>query len=64
MVILSPQPAARYSGGMNERQRFGAAAELYAQQYLLQRLWALVGVNQRVGRGELDIIARKGDVLA
>jgi putative endonuclease len=64
MVILSLQPVVRYADGMNERQRFGAAAELYAQQYLLKRLWVLVGVNQRVGRGELDIIARQGDVLA
>ena len=49
---------------MNERQRFGAAAELRAQQHLVKHAWRLVGVNQRVGRGEIDIVARKGGVLA
>jgi putative endonuclease len=49
---------------MNERQRFGRAAEQHAQAYLLARGWRIVGVNQRVGRGELDIIARREGVLA
>lgn len=49
---------------MNERQQFGRQAERHAQRYLVERGWHIVAVNQRIGRGELDIIARKGGVLA
>jgi putative endonuclease len=49
---------------MNERQRFGRAAEEHARAYLLAKGWRIIGVNQRVGRGELDIIARRAGVLA
>jgi putative endonuclease len=49
---------------MNERQRFGREAEGLAQRYLAAQGWRLIAVNQRVGRGELDIIARRGGVLA
>ena len=47
----------------NARQRFGQAAEAQAQAYLVRRGYRLLAVNQRVGRGELDIIARHGRAL-
>ncbi len=43
---------------------FGRAAERLAVAYLQQRAYRIVAVNQRVGRGEIDIIARQGGVLA
>jgi putative endonuclease len=46
------------------RQRLGRAAEEAAARYLETRGWRLLGRNVRVGRGELDIIARRGPVLA
>ena len=49
---------------MNARQQFGRAAEEAAAQYLTRHGWRLLGRNVRVGRGELDIIARRGPVLA
>lgn len=49
---------------MNARQLFGRAAEEAAAQHLLRRGWRLLGRNVRVGRGELDIVARRGPVLA
>jgi putative endonuclease len=44
--------------------RLGRAAEEAAARYLEARGWRLLGRNVRVGRGELDIIARRGPVLA
>ena len=32
--------------------------------YLQQRAYRIVAVNQRVGRGEIDIIARRGSTVA
>ena len=49
---------------MNERQRFGRAAEAAAADYLVGRGWRLLGRNVRIGRGELDLIARRGSTLA
>ncbi len=49
---------------MNARQQYGRAAEEAAARYLLQAGWRLLGRNVRVGRGELDIVARRGPVLA
>ena len=46
-----------------ERQRLGSGAERAAADYLAARGYRLLAVNQRVGRGELDIIARHGSVL-
>lgn len=43
---------------------FGRRAEAIAVAYLQHARYRIVAVNQRVGRGEIDIIARKGDVLA
>ena len=49
---------------MNARQLFGRAAEEAAARYLTQGGWRLLGRNVRIGRGELDIVARRGPVLA
>lgn len=49
---------------MNARQQFGRAAEEAAARYLIRDGWTLLGRNVRIGRGELDLIARRGDVLA
>ena len=49
---------------MNARQQFGRAAEAAAARHLERRGWSLLGRNVRVGRGELDLIARRGSVLA
>lgn len=49
---------------MNARQQFGRAAEEAAAQQLARDGWTLLGRNVRIGRGELDLIARRGGVLA
>ncbi len=49
---------------MNARQTFGRAAEQAAADHLTRAGWRLLGRNVRVGRGELDLIARRGPVLA
>ena len=49
---------------MNAKQQFGRAAEAAAARYLVRDGWALLGRNVRIGRGELDLIVRRGDVLA
>lgn len=49
---------------MNARQHFGRAAEEAAAGYLIRHGWRLLGRNVRIGRGELDIVARRGPVLA
>jgi putative endonuclease len=53
-----------YAGGVNARQQFGRAAEAAAARHLVRQGWTLLGRNVRVGRGELDLIARRGGVLA
>jgi putative endonuclease len=49
---------------VNARQQFGRAAEAAAAQHLIREGWVLLGRNVRIGRGELDLIARRGVVLA
>jgi putative endonuclease len=49
---------------VNSRQQFGRAAEEAAAGYLIREGWTLLGRNVRIGRGELDLIVRRGDVLA
>jgi putative endonuclease len=49
---------------VNARQQFGRAAEEAAAQCLVRDGWTLLGRNVRVGRGELDLIARRRGVLA
>ena len=49
---------------MNARQQFGRSAEAAAAKYLVRDGWTLLGRNVRIGRGELDLIMRRGGVLA
>jgi putative endonuclease len=49
---------------VNSRQQFGRAAEAAAARHLQRQGWVLLGRNVRIGRGELDLIARRGGVLA
>jgi putative endonuclease len=49
---------------VNARQQFGRAAEAAAARYLTREGWVLLGRNVRIGRGELDLIVRRGGVLA
>jgi putative endonuclease len=49
---------------VNGRQLFGRRAEEAAALHLRTRGWHLLGRNVRVGRGELDLIARRGGILA
>ncbi len=43
---------------------FGREAERLAVAYLVRHGYRILSVNQRVGRGEIDIIARRGRALA
>jgi putative endonuclease len=49
---------------VNARQQLGRAAEAAAARHLVREGWVLLGRNVRVGRGELDLIARRGSILA
>jgi putative endonuclease len=49
---------------VNARQHFGRAAEAAAARYFVRNGWTLLGRNVRIARGELDLIARRGHVLA
>jgi putative endonuclease len=49
---------------VNARQQFGRAAEEAAARHLARHGWLVLDRNVRVGRGELDIIARRGSTLA
>ena len=48
----------------DERQKRGLAGEEQAIRYLLSRGWALVAHRFRVGRSEIDLIVRRGDLVA
>ena len=49
---------------MNARQQLGRSSEEAAARHLVAHGWTLLGRNVRIGRGELDLIARRGPVLA
>jgi putative endonuclease len=49
---------------MNSRIALGAAGETRAAQYLMRRGYRIVARNVRADRVEIDIIARRGRVLA
>jgi putative endonuclease len=46
------------------RLRFARTGEDAAARYLAGRGWRILGRNVRVGRGELDLVVRRGAVLA
>jgi putative endonuclease len=48
----------------DERQKRGLAGEEQAIRYLLSRGWTLVAHRFRVGRAEVDLIVRRGDLVA
>ena len=48
----------------DERQKRGLAGEEQAIRYMLSRGWALVAHRFRVGRAEIDLIVRRGDLVA
>lgn len=49
---------------MNTRQTLGRIAEEAAALHLSRSGWTCLGRNVRVGRGELDLIIRRGRILA
>jgi putative endonuclease len=52
------------SGWTDERQRQGLAAERQAIQYLQTRGWWIAAHRFRMGRIEIDLVARKGRLVA
>lgn len=44
--------------------RKGQAAEAQAARWLVRRGWRILDRNARLGRGEIDIVARREDTLA
>ena len=46
------------------RRAYGNAGEDAASAYLVRHGWTILGRNVRRGRGEIDIIARKRDIVA
>jgi putative endonuclease len=48
----------------SEAARRGSAAELAVVGFLQERGWEIVATNLRVGRLELDVVARDGAVIA
>ena len=48
----------------DERHKRGLAGERQALQYLLSRGWHIAAHRFRVGHTEIDLIARKGDLVA
>jgi putative endonuclease len=48
---------------MNYRQIVGKFGENIAKDYLLKRGYQIIGINEKIGFKEVDIIARKGNFL-
>lgn len=48
----------------DERQKRGLAGEEQAIRYLLSRGWTLLAHRFRAGRAEIDLIVRRGDLVA
>lgn len=48
----------------NENIKLGKRGELQAQKYLKKSGWTILETNWRNPFGEVDIIARKGEVIA
>jgi putative endonuclease len=47
-----------------DSKELGREGEREAAEYLKAHRWQIIGQNVRVGRRELDLIARKGRILA
>lgn len=45
------------------KKKLGKIGEDYAVKYLKGKRYEVIGRNVQVGRGEIDIIARKGDLI-
>jgi putative endonuclease len=52
------------TGWTDERQKRGLAGEEQAIRYLLSRGWSLVAHRFRMGRTEIDLVVRRGDLVA
>jgi putative endonuclease len=52
------------SSWSDERHKRGIAGEERAIQYLLSRGWQVVAHRFRVGRTEIDLVARQGSLVA
>ena len=52
------------AGWKDPRQRLGLAAEEQAIRYLQSRGWEILNHRFRVGRIELDLVARRGHLVA
>jgi len=48
----------------DERQKRGLAGEERAIHYLLSRGWSVVAHRFRAGRAEIDLVVRRGDLVA
>jgi putative endonuclease len=48
----------------DERQKRGLAGEEQAIRYLLSRGWTVMAHRFRVGHAEIDLIVRRGDLVA
>jgi putative endonuclease len=59
----SGTPARRRSATRLDPHEFGRRAERFAVAYLQQASYRIIAVNQRVGRGEIDVIASRSGVL-
>jgi len=58
----APNPARVRKGG--QARRAGRAAEAVAAAWLMLKGWRIIGFRLDVGGVEIDILARRGDVLA
>lgn len=53
----------RRSGALPEHLRAGLWGEEYAERFLKKLGWRILGRRVRLGRDELDLVARAGEVL-
>lgn len=59
-----PRAAVGHSLAADGRPQLGRRGEAAAARYLRRRLYSIVDTNYRTRYGEIDIIARRGDVVA
>ncbi len=51
-------------GRMGKSHDLGRAAEALAERWLVRGGWTILARNYRVGHKEVDLVARRGDVVA